>query len=155
MRSESVDPITAAVAAGAASGLTAVASQAIKDAYSRLKAALDAKYPDATPSLLALEARPDSEAKQQSLAEELADGGGNHDVTLLQLAEALMSAVERDAPSAIRRAGVDLRKLKTEGSVRIKKAQGTDVGVHGDDWDVQGDLVIDDARGGGGPDPNR
>ena len=157
-----MDPITAAIAAGASAiaagataGLTKVAGQAVQDAYGRLKAAISARYPQATPSLQALEARPNSEAKQTSLAEDLAAVGGERDAELLQLAEALLEAIQREAPEAIRQAGVDLRKLRVERTVRIKKAQGGDVGVHGEDWEVKGDLLIDEARGGGEPDPKR
>ena len=42
---ELVDPITAALAAGGAAGLSGVAAQAVKDAYAGLKSALSARFP--------------------------------------------------------------------------------------------------------------
>jgi hypothetical protein len=149
-----LDPITAALAAGAAAGLTAVASQAVKDAYGRLKAALAARFPQVQTHVQALEARPDSQAKQASLAEELAEVSAERDIELVQLAKALLEAIEREAPQAAVRAGVDLGRVKAGGSLYIEDAEGADVGVRGHDLDVAKDITIRGARGGRGPDPN-
>jgi uncharacterized protein (DUF885 family) len=145
-----MEPITAALAAGAAAGLTAVASQAIKDAYGRLKAALAARFPEVGVNVQALEARPDSQAKQASLAEELVEVGAERDAELLQLAQALVKAIEREAPQAAARVGVDLERIKAEflnmqrvtGSVRVRDAETT------------GGMNITDIGSAGGPDPN-
>lgn len=66
---ELVDPIIAALAAGAVAGLSGLATQAVEDAYARLKAALGARFPQLDLHVQALEARPDSESRQSSLAE--------------------------------------------------------------------------------------
>src|SRR5262245_54342699 len=150
-----MEPITAALAAGAAAGLTAVASQAVKDAYGRLTAALAARFPQVQTHVQALEARPDSPAKQASLAEELAGTGAEGDAELLQLARALLEAIEREAPQAAARAGVDLERVKAGGSLNIEDVEGADVGVRGRDLEVAKDITIRGARGGRGPDPNR
>jgi hypothetical protein len=147
-----VDPITAAIAAGAAAGLTGVAAQAVKDAYGRLKATLIARCPQARIHVQALEERPDSQYKQSSLAEELFEAGADHDAELLQLAQLLLATIEREAPV---RAAIDLEDLKAGGSVDIKETHGDDVGVRGRNWDAQGDVHISGVRGGGGSDPNR
>ncbi len=147
-----MEPITAALAAGAAAGLTAVASQAVKDAYGRLKAALAARFPQVQMHVQALEARPDSQAKQASLTEELAETGAERDAELLQLAQVLVEAIEREAPQAAASAGVDLERVKAEflnvqwvgGGVRVRDAEMTGGGIN-----------ITDVGTAGGPDPNR
>ena len=149
-----MDPITAALAVGAAAGLTNVATQAVQDAYGRLKAALSARVPQLGVHIQALEARPESELKQSSLAEELIEAGADGDVELWQLAQALLQVIQKEAPEAAVRAGVDLERVRTGGSVEIEDAEGADVGVRGRDWDVRGDIKIGRARGGGGSDPN-
>lgn len=146
-----MDPITAALAAGAAAGLTQVAAEAIKDAYGRLKAALADKFPQVTVHVQALEARPDSPAKQGSLTEELAEVGAERDVELVQLAKTLVEAIEREAPQAAIRAGVDLERVKgqflnvqrVEGGVRVRDAEMTGGGIN-----------ITDVGRPAGPDPN-
>jgi hypothetical protein len=146
-----VDPITAALAAGAAAGLTNIATHAVQDAYGRLKAALSARFPQLGVHVQALEARPDSQLKQSSLAEELADAGAEHDTDLLQLAQALLLVIQQQAPEAAVRAGVDLEKVRAGGSMVIEDARGGDVGVRGRDWKVTGDIKISRARGGSDP----
>jgi hypothetical protein len=150
-----LDPITAALAAGAVAGLTDVGSSAVKDAYGRLKAALAARFPAVQVHVQALEARPESSVKQGSLSEELADVGAERDTELRRLAEALLEAIRREAPEAAVSAGVDLERVTSGGSLTVEGAEGADVGVRGRDVDVAGDITIRGARGGRGPDPNR
>ncbi len=149
-----MDAITAALATGPAAGLTDVAARAVEQAYLRLTAALSARFPEVGIHVHALEARPDSPAKQSSLSEELAEVGAQHDAELLQLARALLDAIHRDAPEAALRAGVDLERVRSGGSLDIEDARGSDVGVRGRDVEVQGDIRIRGARGGRGPDPS-
>ncbi len=144
--------ITAALAAGAAAGLTAVANQAVKDAYGRLRAALAARFPQVLTNVEALEARPGSRAKQASLAEEMAETGAERDGELLRLAQVLVEVIEREAPQAAVSAGVDLKRVKAEflnvqrieGGVRVQDAEMTGGGIN-----------ITDVGRAGGPDPNR
>ena len=141
-----MDPITAALAAGAAAGLANVAAAAVQDAYGRLKAALSARFPQLGVHIQALEERPDSPTKQSSLAEELIDAGAVHDAELLQLAQALLTAIQHEAPEVAVRAGVDLEKVRAGGSMVIEDARGGDVGVRGRDWKVMGDIKISGAH---------
>jgi hypothetical protein len=145
-----MDPITAALAAGAAAGLTNAATQAVMDAYGRLKSALSTRFPQLGVHVQALEVRPDSQSK---LAEELVELGAEGDVELLRLAQALMDAVQREAPEAALRAGVDLERVRAGGSMDILGATGDEVGVRGRDWDVGQDVRIRGAQGGEGPNP--
>jgi hypothetical protein len=145
-----VEPITATLAAGAAAGLTGIATQAVKDAYGLLKSALLTRFPkvDVAP----LEARPSSTAKQASLAEDLAAVGADRDPEILQLAKALVEAIEREAPQAATSAGVDLERVKGEfvnvqgvaGQVRFRDVEAT-----------KGGINVTDVGKARGPDPNR
>jgi hypothetical protein len=145
-----VEPITAALAAGAAAGLTGVATQAVKDAYGLLKSALLARFPKV--DLAPLEERPSSQAKQTSLAEDLETAGADRDLVILQLAQALVEAIEREAPQAATSAGVDLERVKGEfvnvqrvaGQVRFRDVEAT-----------RGGINVTDVGQPGGPDPNR
>ena len=148
-----MDPITAALAAGAAAGLSDVVAQAVKDAYGRLKTALTARFPQLGAPVQALEARPSSPNRQGLLSEELADTGAGQDAVLLELARALVDAVERDAPEAAARANVDLKRVKGEfltiqrvaGDVHVSDAEATRGGI----------TITDIGMPPGGPDPNR
>ena len=145
-----MDPITAALAVGAAAGLTGVATQAVKDAYGLLKSVLRARFPkiDVAP----IEERPSSQAKQASLAEDLEAAGAAQDPEILRLAQALVEAIEREAPQAAASAGVDLERVKGEfvnvqrvaGQVRFRDVEAT-----------RGGINVTDVGQSGGPDPNR
>jgi hypothetical protein len=152
LEDERMDPITAALAAGAAAGLTDVAAQTVKDAYERLKAVLTSRFPQLEAPLQALEARPSSLPKQESLSEELADTEAGQDAGLHQLAHVLIEAIEREAPQAAVRANVDLERVKGQflniqrvtGNVRVRDAEAT-----------EGGITITDVGAPRGPDPNR
>jgi hypothetical protein len=143
-----MDPIAAALAVGAAAGLSGVASQAVADAYGALKSALRRLYPDV--ELAPLERRPDSAAKRASVAEDLEAAGADQDAQVLWLARKLIEAIVRDAPRAAASAGVDLEQVRAEfvrvqrvsGGVRLREVEATDGGIH-----------ISDVAGIGGPDP--
>ncbi|MDQ6900340.1 MAG: tetratricopeptide repeat-containing protein [Candidatus Dormibacteraeota bacterium] len=110
--STAIDPITAAIATGAAAGLTGVATQAVRDGYEALKSGLRARFPKI--DVGSLEERPSSQAKQASLAEDLEEAGADRDPELLQLARALVEVIEREAPQAATSAGVDLEHVRAE-----------------------------------------
>jgi hypothetical protein len=145
-----MDPITAALAAGAAAGLTGVATQAVKDTYEALKLTLRDRFPRV--EVGSLEERPSSQAEQASLAEDVQEVGADRDAELLQLAKALFEAIEREAPQAAASAGVDLQRVKAQflnvqritGPVRVRDAEMAGGGINVTD--------VGEARG---PDPNR
>jgi hypothetical protein len=58
-----------------------------------------------------LEERPSSTAKQASLAEDLEAAGADRDPEILRLAQALVEAIEREAPQAAASSGVDQAAL--------------------------------------------
>lgn len=107
-----MDPVIAALAAGAAAGLTNATSQAVLDAYAALEAALRERFPQV--DVRPLERLPESRAKQASLAEDLARSGAVRDAEVVRLALALLGVVERHAPQAAAMAGVDLGRVRAE-----------------------------------------
>lgn len=143
-----MDPITAAIVAGAATGLTSTVSLAVRDAYDGLKRLLAARFPRL--DLAPVEELPNSRSKQESLAEDLVRFGADRDAEVVRLAEALTEAIAREAPQAAARVGVDLERVKGQ-FLEIRRVQG---GVRVRDAETSGGITITDVRAGGGPDPN-
>ena len=143
-----MDPITAAIVAGAAAGLTSTVSRAVRDAYDGLKGLLSARFPRV--DLAPVEELPDSPSKQESLAEDLVRFGADRDAEVLRLAEALTVVIAREAPQAAARVGVDLERVKGQ-FLEIRRVQG---GVRVRDAETSGGITITDVQAGGGSDPN-
>jgi hypothetical protein len=143
-----MDPITAAIAAGAAAGLTSTASQAVRDAYDALKNVIRRRFPrvDVTP----VEELPESGAKQASLSEDLVRFGADRDTEVVRLAEALVAVIEREAPEVADRVGVDLEQVKGE-FLTIRRVAG---GVRAREVETRGGIEITDVTASGGPVPN-
>jgi hypothetical protein len=99
-RRKLMDPLTALIAAlvlGAAEGLKATASQAIKDGYSSLKALLLHKFGDkgeVNDALEGVERKPDSEGRKTTLKEELEAAEAYKDEELLAAAKALLEKAD-------------------------------------------------------------
>ena len=96
-----MDPITAAIvaalSAGAASGATDVAKKMIVDGYEALKSLLKKKFggnSDAADALDKLQAKPDSEGRQKTLAEELGAENAASDPELMIAARSLLELVK-------------------------------------------------------------
>jgi hypothetical protein len=104
-----VDLIAAAAAAGAIAGLKDTAAQAVKDAYEALKGQLQARYPSI--DLGPMEVKPESTAKRDSLAEDLADAEAGSDEALLALARALVVVVCHHDREAVNAIGVNLEAV--------------------------------------------
>jgi len=113
---EPISTIVAALAAGAVAALKPTAEQAVKDAYSGLKALVQRKY--AAVTLDALERKPESAAQQGAVAETLGDAGAADDAELLAKARELAATLQRHDPDAGRSIGIDVERI-TGASVRI------------------------------------
>jgi hypothetical protein len=153
-----MDPITfivTAVALGASAGLTATAEEAVKDVYAGLKALIQRKIGGG--SVEAVEKKPDSQAKQASLAEDLQEVGAAEDAELLAQARALVEAVEQSKAGAAAAAaiGVDLKNVKA-AALRITDVTATGTGIKVDGGEFSGDIDISKVRAGvsGTADPN-
>jgi hypothetical protein len=150
---DSIDPIANALSAGFAAGASAVGAQAVKDAYSRLKSALSARYPAANKRIKALERDPASRSEQYALSETLSKSGARYEPGLLRLAVALADAIAEHEPTAAQNAGVDLAHVRALNLI-IEDAEGGSSGVRGRDLNIKGDIRIGRARGGSSTDPN-
>ncbi|MBF6215064.1 hypothetical protein IU487_29100 [Nocardia puris] len=109
-----MDPVTAvvvsAIAAGAVAGVGDTATQVVKDTYAGLKRLLSRKYADVDVS--AVEKKPDSQSKKDSLAEDLDDAGAAGDPELGLAAAAVLQAVRDHAPQAV--VGLNIDNLIAE-----------------------------------------
>ena len=130
-----MDPITgaivAALAAGVAAGTTEVGKKVIVDAYEALKAAIKKNYgpdSDVVEAVDNLEQKPDSEAHQAVVAEEIADADLTQDHDLVKLAQTLLDAL-KETP-------------KGQQAVSKYNIQATDseIGVIGDNAHVEGGI---------------
>ncbi|MFJ3728484.1 hypothetical protein ACIPYQ_38780 [Streptomyces sp. NPDC090045] len=91
--------IVAAVAAGVTRGAGSVGESLVMDAYKGLKDLLRRKHGEdsgVAQAVEELEARPDSEARQQVLAEEVAVSGAGKDPELLRAAENLIERLQAE-----------------------------------------------------------
>ena len=132
--------IVAAVAAGALAGLKDTASTAVKDAYGKLKRLLSERHVDVG----AVERKPDSDIKRQSLAEDLADAAAGADDALLAAAQATIEAVKRHDPAAATALGIDIERVYAE-FLRISRIKVTGGAVTLRDLHTAGGIVIEDA----------
>ena len=147
-----MDPITMIVttlAAGALAGLKPTAEQAVKDAYASVKALIQRKYNqvDLTP----LERKPESEAKRESVREDLADAGAGADRELLEQIKALIDAIEKHAPAAAAAVGVNLQEIKA-ASLKIRDVASEGTGVNVLKSEFTGDVEISGIKAGKGRD---
>ena len=96
MRSDAIDPITAAIVAALAAGLTEVGKNTIVDAYTGLKSLLKKKFGDDSKVVKAvdnLEEEKDSKGYQITLQEQIAKAKADQDQELVQAAQALLREI--------------------------------------------------------------
>jgi hypothetical protein len=148
---DSINAVVAVLAAGAAAGLKDDVAQAVRDAYSGIKAWLHAHYPKV--DLWPLEERPASSAKQASLAEDLTNAGASNDDELLRLADVLFTTIHQDAPQAATSIGVDLEDVRGAFLI-IRNVRAGSVGVRVRSVEVTDGIEISGIDAGGGPNPN-
>lgn len=142
-----MDPVTtvvvAAIAAGAAAGVTDTAAQVVKDLYAGLKGLISRKYGDVDVS--SVERKPDSESKQASLAEDLVDAGAAGDAELSAAAAALLEAIKQHAPQAV--VGVDIDGLIAT-ALNISDVESAGDGVRVTNSQIGGPAEIRGVRAG-------
>lgn len=135
-----MDPISAslvaALAVGAAGGLTDVGKQVVPDAYNALKAALRKKYgvdSDLAEAVDKLEKRPESKNRAGMVQEEVEIAGAASDPELLALAKKLQAALEQSGggdtatlsgSGAIAQGGGDATAATGQGSIAIGRVGG-------------------------------
>jgi hypothetical protein len=99
-----MDPVTlivAALASGAAAGMTGAASSAVQDAYAGLKALVRRRFAGRRDGDLVLARHEEApEAWAGPLSAELTAVGAGHDLALVSAAQELMSLVDADGSRA-------------------------------------------------------
>ncbi len=149
-----MDPLSflvEALTAGAAASTAGVAEIAIQDAYAGVKQWIQVRY--AGVDLAGLEKKPDSQARQAVVKEELAGAGADQDAELLRKVQALTEALAQS--EAGRRAaqvvGVKLENLRVDKDLRIADVESSGSGVQVKDSNIGGDLDIRGVRAGKKP----
>lgn len=91
------DAIVAAITTGAVAGAKDTAKSAIADAYQGLKSLIKKKFghdSDAADAIDSLEAKPDSDGRKKTLAEELEAVNSSSDPELVSAAQSLLSLIK-------------------------------------------------------------
>jgi len=142
-----MDPISAAIIAALAAGITAglgeAAKKAISDAYAALKARIEkkpGKDSELAKAVAGLEAKPASEGRKATLQEEVQAAKADQDAELLALAKALIETIQKQAIGPA--VNVEVRDGAAAVGDRSIAAGKDAVIVTGN---VQGDFI---ARGG-------
>ncbi|MFC9897599.1 hypothetical protein ACFVMC_28235 [Nocardia sp. NPDC127579] len=138
--------IAAAVAAGAAAGLTETAKNAISDAYLALKGLITRRYE--TVDLGVVESKPELASRRAVLAEELSEAGAGADEELIEAARQLLAAIQDERPEAAEIVGVRLRRIES-GQLEITDIAAVGSGVVVEDAKVAGAVKITGVRAGG------
>ncbi|WP_156655837.1 hypothetical protein [Mycobacterium sp. 852002-51971_SCH5477799-a] len=143
-----MDPVSivvAAVALGAQEGVRETVASAVKDAYAGLKRLISDRYKGVDPS--GVEKKPSSDAKRNSLEEDLKDAGAESDADLLAAAKALIEAVRADNPKAGEPIGVNLEQVEAE-AIRIHNVWASGGGVNVRGAKVSGPIDISNVTSG-------
>jgi hypothetical protein len=150
-----MDPVTlivTALAAGASAALKSTAESGIKDAYEGLKRLIFGRYTDI--DVAPVEKKPESEAKRQSLAEDLEAAGAAGDRELLETAQRLVEAVRKHDAEAGPAIGVDLEHVEAE-FLKVGDVSSTGTGVRLRHGTFSGGIDISGVEAGGGATPDR
>ncbi|MGW4847056.1 hypothetical protein [Nocardia brasiliensis] len=141
--------VVAAVAAGAAAGLTGTAEQAVADVYQALKRLIAGRYRSAHVEVV--ERQPQSAARRAVLIEELAQAGAANDEELLTAAGQVLVAVQLHTPQVAETVGVRLREIRA-GQLEITDVTAAmGAGVIAENISVEGSFTISGIRTAGQP----
>lgn len=122
-----MEPITSAIVAALASGISSVASDAVKDAYTALKNKLQStlsKESEAMEALQNLESRPDSKGRQEVLNEELLNCNIAQTADVQMLFNTLLEKLNQteSGKEALSKFTINAEKIGVVGdNVRIKE----------------------------------
>jgi hypothetical protein len=144
-----MDPLTSlvtALAAGAAAALQSTVEQGVKDGYAALKALIQRKY--ARVNVDQLEANPSSKSRRGVVEEDLKAAGAERDEEVLRQAEALLEAIQRQAPETTVAIGVDLQEIEG-AALAIRRVMATGTGIKVEQGKFSGDITIEDVQAGG------
>jgi hypothetical protein len=156
MEEVSMDPLTSlvtALAAGAAAALQSTVEHGVKDGYASLKGLIQRKYTRV--NVEQLEANLSSKSRRGVAEEDLRAVGADQDVEVLQHAQVLLEAIQRQALPVVAAMGVDLENIEG-AALTIRRVTATGVGVTLEHAKLSGDITIEDVQAGhqGGARPN-
>lgn len=140
---EPVSLIVTAIALGASDGARATTKQAISDAYTAVKGWITNRYSSVNAEVEGLEQEPEEELRRALLTKKLGQAGAGDDIELLGLAQALLAAVEQQAPELPAAVGVVIRRASIGGDIEVEDvAVDGGSGVVAEDVTAAGDLRI-------------
>jgi hypothetical protein len=150
---DALTSLVTALAASAAAALKPTVEHAVKDSYIALKGLIQRKY--AQVNLDQLEANPTSTSRRGVVEEDLAAVKADQDAEVLQQAQALLEALQRQAPETAAAIGVDLQDI-AGAALTIRRVTATGAGVTVEHAQLSGDITIEDVQAGapGGTHPN-
>ena len=138
---EPVSMIVAALVAGAVAATKDVATQAVKDGYEGFKNLVVRKFggkTDVADALEGVEKRPDSEARQAVLKEELENAQAGQDAEVVQQAQALLDVLKAHGPAPSYHAEVHGSGAIAQGEGAVAAGErGVAVG-----GDVRGGTIV-------------
>jgi hypothetical protein len=143
-----VDPVSlivAALAAGAAAGLKEAAAASVKDAYAGVKALIQRKYGKV--DLGPIERMPESEAKRESVAEDLKLAGAEDDAELFTRARELFELVREHDPDVANVVGFDFEDSEAEW-IRLGRIFSAGTGARFRRGTVHGGIDIAEIHAG-------
>jgi len=139
---DALSAIMTAIISGAVASAKPTTEKVISDLYAGLKTLIQRKYSGV--SLEAVEKKPESEAKQASLREDLVEAKVAEDNELLQQAQALLKAIAEQPPQVAQAIGIKLEDVKA-ANVRLQEiiVSGEQAaGVHIKQGEFSGDIEI-------------
>jgi hypothetical protein len=153
-----MDPFTiiaAAVAAGAVSGLTGAASDAVKDAYHGLVRVIKdvySRHQKVVDTVERLAKKPDDKSLRTSLEGELKEAGQEVDSRLIDAAHAVIASVRRDNPQAVQAIGMDIGEFEA-AELHIKNLQAPEkgIGLRAEKLSIKGTATFDNIGGASPP----
>jgi len=143
--------ITTALIVGATAALQETAGQAVKDAYNGFKTFLIDRFQNTKTAIDSLEEDLTDENSQKTLTTRLGKAKAETDAEVLRRAQELVEAVKHYAPQTGAQLNIDLNDLTVGGSATLRNIEKT---VKGRDWQITGDLNIENVGTKGDTDPN-
>ncbi|MEV6361120.1 hypothetical protein [Nocardia asteroides] len=148
-----MDPVTlvvAAVAAGAAAGVTDVATRMVTDGYQGLKNLLTGRHGVIEAEIVSIERDPLEPLRRELLAREIARSGVSEDPEVCAAARELLHVIAEQAPAAAEMVGVRLIRVEAGWDIDITGS------VHATDVRAGGSIRINTSRteSGDGRDPS-
>lgn len=138
--------VAMAVTAGATAIGKEVASSAVKDAYTALKAFLTSRIKRADMLVEDIESNPSSDLEQQLLEKNVEQSEHANDPEIADLAKQLIAAVESLKTDPRAQALFDFEKLRLAGDADFSDIETSGGVVRGDDVEIGGNLTAKGIR---------